>query len=167
MSLSKLKEAVTYPSYKTSSTYFYILRLIDWVKLQNRMYKAWKYPNQEQRCVLFEYDFFDLGPIQGQTLHACLHRQDFVEFMNYMFKENNPRIQIYSRRKIVNGVPSFMRRQYVIVFQSWSLVPPPPPSPILQRQNAVCLDEYLDDESTTISSVENDDQPPGGCYCHH
>lgn len=166
MSLDMLMRIVTYPSYKTSLTYSYILEKIDWVKLQHRMYKAWKNPNLEQRCVLFEYDFFELSPIQGQTLHAALHRQDFIEFMDYMFKKNNPRIQIYSRRKIVDGAPSFMRRQLVVVFQTWSLVPPPPPAPILQRQNAVCLDEYLDDESTTISSVEND-QPPGGCYCHH
>lgn len=162
-----LMSIVTHPSYKTSLTYSYILGKVDWVKLHHRMYKAWKFPNLEQRCVLFEYDFFELCPIYGHTLHAALHRQDFIEFMDYIFKKNNPRIQIYSRRKIVNGVPSFMRRQLIVVFQSWSLVPPPPPSPVLQRQNAVCLDEYLDDESTTISSIDEDEHAPGECYCHH
>ena len=163
MSFDMLMSVVTHPSYKTSSTYSYVLGKIDFLKLQHRMYKAWTNPTQEQRCVLFEYDLFELSPIYGVTLHDAMHRQDFVEFMDFLFKKNNPRIQIYSRRKIINDVPNFARRQLVIVFQSWSLVPPPPPSPILQRHNAT---EVLDFESITIES-DDEHETMRPCYCCH
>jgi hypothetical protein len=161
MSLDMLMTIITHPRYTTALTYSHILGMINWKKLQQRMYKAWTNPTQEQRCVLFEYDFFDLGPVQGQTLHALIHRQDFIEFMDRVFKKNNPRIQIYSRRKIINGFPNFARRQLVIVFQTWSLVPPPPPSPVLQRHNAT---EVLDFESTTIES-DDENETRQACYC--
>jgi hypothetical protein len=164
MSFDLLMSLITDPSDTTSRTYAYILGKIDWIKLRSRAYKAWTDPTQEQRCVLFEYDYFEPGPMQGQTLHSLMHRQRFIEFMDFVFKKNNPRIQIYSRRKIINGAPSFVRRQLVVVFQSWSLVPPPPPCPVLTRQNAVCLDEYLDDESTTISSIDEEQRQ---CHCQH
>ena len=167
MSLPMLMAIVTHRSYKTSKTCSRVLRLIDWEKLQHRMYKAWTNPNEEQRCVLFEYNIYDPSPIQGVDLHTAIHRQDFIEFMDYLFKNNNPRIQIYSRRKIINGAPSFVRRQLVVVFQTWSLVPPPPPSPVLTRQNAVCLDEELDDESTTISSIDEEQGLQKQCHCQH
>ncbi len=164
MSYDMFKTLVAHPRYRTSLTYSHILGMIDWKKLQNRMYKAWMNPTIEQRCVLFEYNVYDPSPFNDMSLHRALHQPDFVRFMDSVFKNNNSRIQIYSRKKIRDGKVDYLRRQLVVVFQTWSMVPPPPPPPVLERQNAIKLED-LDFGSETNSYVDEDDAFRRDCHC--
>lgn len=117
----------------------WVMSKIDNKKLLNRIRYAHFNPSVTTKCVLLEYSYtsrayenqgnpniVECMPESKVLVHHALHTPDFIWLMDTLFKNNNPKIQIYARQKIKSdGTPDFHRKQLVVAFEPWTFVPQP------------------------------------------
>jgi hypothetical protein len=143
MSINNIIELYKHADQKSVKTMLWFMSKIDYSKLLRRVAYAYANPDETVKCVLLEYDYTSwsyvkLGnnnviekmPNSNVLVHHALHTPDFIRLLNNFFANDRQLVNIYCRQKIgANGVPNFHRKQLVVSFQPYALLPQQPPLP--------------------------------------
>ena len=127
----------------------YLVKVWDWVrsqinmpKFRARAYSAKKYPDVQVKVVLMEYSStYRSGdstthyyvPGTGVNTRCLQYDRNVLDYLHYQIADRDPDVVVYSRRKIVDGVPHPFLRQLVVKFNATPNPPLPkeePPSDI-------------------------------------
>lgn len=117
---------------------------IDFKKFRERAIHARNNPSTPVKVVLMDYSsewrngdtvtqFF--VPNTDINTKCLITDSRFIDYLNEQISNNNPTIRVYTRRKIVYGMPHQYRRQLVVKFNSHK--EEEPPSPILSISDMV------------------------------
>lgn len=119
--------------------------------------------NVQMKVVLMEYastwrsgDTLTNYYVPGTYINtACLQRDNRVmDYLHYQIADRDPRVQIYTRRKIVDGKePHRFLRQLVVKFNVPQI---PPESPILETALPPSPIEKLDEEYDVTKDVTHE-----------
>lgn len=98
---------------------------IHYVKFRNRVVYAKDHPHIIVKFILMEYNSsWRAGDsairyfVPGTEIETdCLQRDNYLlDYLNFVISERDSNVEIYSRRKIVNGRPHRCLRQLVVKF---------------------------------------------------
>jgi len=117
---------------------------IDFKKFRERAIYARNNPCYPVKVVIMEYSsewrngdsvtqFF--VPNTEINTKCLLTDSRFLNFLHQQISNSNPTIEVYTRRKIVYGMPHDYRRQLVVKFNSYK--EEEPPSPILTVSDSI------------------------------
>ncbi len=144
----------TFQNRDAVNTMTWLLKEIDFPKLVRRLKYVYKYPEQTTKVVLMEYNYVSWNMENNQgypdssyflpntniRVQTALNNVYFKELAKIVFCNSNSKIHLYTRMKIKDNQPIKTRRQLVLMFEPYALVPEPSSPTDISRE------EELDDD---------------------
>ena len=118
-------DVIRYDNPDHAAVWDWIRAKIDFVKFRNRVIYADTYPTKLVKVVLMEYSstWNDGDAVTRYRIpETCLYTDyldtdgEIMDYLNKVIAHRNPNVQVYTRRKIVDGYPSKRIRQLVVSF---------------------------------------------------
>lgn len=144
---------------KAVKVWDWIRSKMDFVKFRNRAAQSRRDGLQdvEVKVVIMEYSStwrngdqttYYYIPGTGINTNCLQYDKKVLDYLHYQIADRDPRVAIYSRRKIVDGTPHAFLRQLVVKFNvKLQELPPSPVLPVGSPPGDIPVVEPLDDDS--------------------